>query len=435
MNNNELLTQCIEYFKAHPGFRRVFLQIMDKYRSLGTTGGIINLDKLTREEKEALSGLLKKDYYSKKNASIKVDKITSALETTKFQGVNFEDVLRGYFDGNLISKKEEREHYQVERESFYNSLMLQFQGTRASDWIKHVHHSRSNAYLLINKKYEENRTQLFKNLIHVCNALNTLPMNRNDVIRLALFASKITKNPHCFDCGTECEKLLIYGIAYLLNEPVPQNAENKAELLYSAGIIQDEISNFTICSGLRAYRKDVEREGWAGFYKSEEPILASLYNLSSVDSIVPTWGKVFVFENPTVFTEVLRETCSLKPSLVCTYGQLKLSSLILLDRLALNADFIFYSGDFDPEGLTIADKLKGRYGDKLVLWRYSSEDYFRAISNERINEVRLKKLTSLKCKDLKLIAQAIFEEKWAAYQELIIDEYVYDIKKIIGIKE
>ena len=34
---------------------------------------------------------------------------------------------------------------------------------------------------------------------------------------------------------------------------------------------------------------------------------------------------------------------------------------------------LYYSGDFDPEGLLIARDIKIRYGEKAVLWNYKSE--------------------------------------------------------------
>lgn len=97
--------ECIDYFKRKPGFKRLFQGLKEKYRSLGNLGGVVKLNNLTEDEKEALSGLFRKDYYSKKSATIKVEQIYKALETTKFQGVDLEEVVRGYFKGELISKK------------------------------------------------------------------------------------------------------------------------------------------------------------------------------------------------------------------------------------------------------------------------------------------------------------------------------------------
>lgn len=46
--------------------------------------------------------------------------------------------------------------------------------------------------------------------------------------------------------------------------------------------------------------------------------------------------------------------------IVCTYGQINLAWLVLLDLINQSIQTIYYSGDCDPEGILIADKLKNR---------------------------------------------------------------------------
>lgn len=222
-------------------------------------------------------------------------------------------------------------------------------------------------------------------------------------------------------------KLLLYSIAYFLDADYPTNAEEKAELLYNAGIINDEISNYTMASSVLAYRDGKVHAGWRGFYDSGEPMQISLWNLSMVDSLRSPNGRVYVFENPTVFSEVLYNTVDIKPSLVCTYGQIKLASLILLDKLKDNVDYIYYSGDFDPEGLLIADKLKERYGEKLTLWRYTIKDYNSIKSDDQLELSRMKKLSKLRDNTLKSLAAIIANEGRPAYQELLTLKYIEDI--------
>ncbi|HBN86258.1 MAG TPA: hypothetical protein DDZ89_20740, partial [Clostridiales bacterium] len=73
-------------------------------------------------------------------------------------------------------------------------------------------------------------------------------------------------------------------------------------------------------------------------------------------------------------------------------GNLKLACFVLLDMLAKEGTQIFYSGDFDPEGLAIADALKNRYKDQLTLWRYTKHDYLSALSDKSLSPLRIKKL-------------------------------------------
>lgn len=423
--------ECIDYFKSNIGFRRLFVGLREKYRSLGNLGGIIKLNNLNELEKDALSGLLRKDYYNRKSASIRVEHIFKALEDTRFQGVDLEEVVKGYFKGELISKREEKSLYDFQREDFYRNIILKFNNSLSSKWLAHTIENKSNAYRILNQSYERDREVLKEILFNVMEGINSLSFNTKEPIRLALFSSIVSKNPHKFDDGTLASSLLLYGIGYALGVDYPINAEERAETLYKAGIIKDEISNYTTLSGFTAHKDGEIHEGWQGFYEKNEPVIISLWNLSQVDKIITQYKSIFVFENPTVFSEVLRILGHKKPALICTNGQLRLASLILMDRLAENIDYIYYSGDFDPEGLQIADKLKTRYGEKLLFWRFGIEEYESIKSSKKIESRRLIKLDKIKSPELQCIASHMRIEGYSAYQELLIDKYVYDINNLI----
>lgn len=422
--------QCIKYFKENPGFKRLFVGLREKYRSLGNLGGVIKLNNLSKLEKEALSGLFRKDYYSKKSASIRVEHIYNALENTKFQGVDLEEVVKGYFKEDLISKKEERSIYNTEKGLFFEEILLIFEETKAYTWLESLLKNKSNAYRLLSQNYDKNKYGLRDELILVMKGLNKLSFDSSDLKRLALFASNISRNPHFFDDNTLSGTLLIYGIIFFLEMDYPLSAEDRAEVLYRAGLIKDEISNYTTINGFLAYKEGQIHQGWQGFYDNNEPININLWNLSGIVSVFSRYKCAFVFENPTVFSQVLEVLKDKKPPLVCTYGQLKLASLVLLDKLVNNVDRIYYSGDFDPEGLQIADKLKTRYGEKLSLWRFNKEEYYSIKSASIIGGERMKKLDKIRDEDLKCLGDHIRTEGCAAYQELLIQKYIEDINGI-----
>lgn len=424
--NIDLTGECVSYFKSTPGFRRTFQSIREKYVSLGKIGGTVVLTNLKEEEKEALTGFFRKDYY-KKNTSFKVEAFIKALNNTKFQDVDFNKVLEGYFEEKLLSKKEQELKHDTEKNTYFSEIIKGFAGTRAEKWLNHIIESKENAYRIITQRYDENKKLLKDNLIKVCNAYNSLSFNKDNTTRLALFSSMVTKDPHSFDTNTECGNLLVYAICYSLNVKYPDNAEELSEVLYRGGIIRDEVSNYTLCSGLIAYNNGKEHEGWMGFYNNAEPLLVSLWNISCIDKIVSPSQKVYVFENPTVFSEVLYNTKDKKPSLVCTFGNFKLASLIILDKLVESGAVIYYSGDFDPEGIMMADKIKLRYGEKAILWRYDEKEYMTIKSSVKLSDSRIKKLQNVKSEELKPVADLLKAERQAGYQELLIDKYIKDI--------
>ena len=82
-----------------------------------------------------------------------------------------------------------------------------------------------------------------------------------------------------------------------------------------------------------------------------------------------------------------------------------------------------YAGDFDPEGLLIAQNLKERYGSKLTLWNYQVEWYEKYLSDTVLEDFRLKKLEKIYLEELQEIKQCMQKEKRAAYQERMLSVY------------
>lgn len=101
----------------------------------------------------------------------------------------------------------------------------------------------------------------------------------------------------------------------------------------------------------------------------------------------------FVVENSGVFSEILDRfgATRLQP-IVCAHGQFKLACLMLLDKLAAAGITIYYSGDFDPEGLQMASRLLQRYPGQAVPWRYTVDDYGHCVSEVTLSGSCLKRV-------------------------------------------
>lgn len=435
MDKENRLRECVEYFKENPAFDRIFLEIKDKYKSLGKVGGMVKIDNLTMEEKETFSGYLKTNYY-RDSANISLLKFEDALNNTPFEDFKLPEILEGYFNKEIITRKERFRTYEEGKKEFFNDLLNSYNErnieSKARKWLEESMGTRTGGYRIISRKYDLNPERLRKDLNTCMRGIDDLPIFYNKVERLALFASRISKNPHSFDENTDCGKLLLYGISHVLEIEYPGNSEETSEALFKAGLIKDEISNFTISSALLAYKDGKSHLGWEGFYNTREPLHISLWNLSKVDKVLSKNDKVFIFENPTVFSEVLNKDYVQRPSLICTYGQVKLAALVLMDKLVENGAHLYYSGDFDPEGLTIADKLKSRYKENLILWRYNREDYNKSISKKKISQARINKMKSLKDIDLISVGELIEKNRYAGYQESIIGDLIGDIENLIN---
>lgn len=92
-----------------------------------------------------------------------------------------------------------------------------------------------------------------------------------------------------------------------------------------------------------------------------------------------------------------------------------------------NISNIFYSGDFDPEGLSIAEKVLVRNDGYAKLWHMGREDYELCLSEEEISEERIHKLDKIKLPCLQEVKSLMRETKKAGYQERFIETMLYDI--------
>lgn len=331
--------------------------------------------------------------------------------------------------------EEEKEERERKKEEFFKELILINKGIRAELWLEEILKNKSFGYSMISKNYEayykENKINEFKVFLdYILKGFNSLTFNTNDSENLPIFSSKTTKDPHYFDVDKPAGKILIHGICFELKREYPRDVEETAELLYSAGILKDDVSSSIAAYGLKAYKKNYELDFIYSFTKFGEPLTFTLGNLSKIDKFLCNKNRLFIFENPSLFSEVIKRIGKLNPSIICTSGQLKLASLILLDKLIEGVEEIYYSGDFDPEGISIANKLKIRYGDKLKFWRFDVEDYLKIISHKKISSISKAKLDNIENDELSPLIEKIKEKGLAGYQELLIEDYIDDINSL-----
>lgn len=424
---NNIYREASEFFKGNKKYHRILREMAEKYKSLGSLGGSIELKNLTGEEKLILSKINSK-FIGQRDARFSVKKFIGTFDGTKFEAIDFVEVLREYFGDEIKTNREIRDDKQRLKEGFFASVQSSFENTEAGRWLKAALEAKGFGYMIIIKEYESSREKLRETLLNVMVGINTLTQNRGKLTRLAIFASEITRNPHYFDSSELGGKLITAALAYLSNKEAPESSEEISELLYSFGILKDEISNHTTCCNALAYINGSEHMGVRSFYENNEPLQLNLWNLSRLEEIRCTGNTLFVFENPTVFTEVMTGTMDLKPSLLCTSGQLKLSSLVFMDKALKHVDKIYYSGDFDPEGINIAWRLKQRYGEKLYFWRFDKASYNKIKSNVELEDRRLKQIEHIEDEGLAELIAEIRDSRRCGYQELLIEEYVEDIR-------
>lgn len=168
----------------------------------------------------------------------------------------------------------------------------------------------------------------------------------------------------------------------------------------------------------------------------------------------PCWAKrsspipgaaAYVVENPQVFEYLVRGIGRLdverRPAFVCTGGFISAAGVNLLDALSAAGYWVHYSGDFDRNGLAIAEWVLTRYPEARA-WMMSVTDYHHALGDARPGDARrdlgdtcpdprespkripdedLKWLGERRAGPLTATAHEIADRGVAAYQERLVE--------------
>ena len=424
LGSDQLLQEAIIYFKKYPVFHKIFSGFRKKYESLGHLGGTVIIKNLTNDEKMQLSGFFQKDFYKNKTISISMQRMQKALKDSKFESLEWIDIFEGYFEHKMIWKKEILQRENETQKLFFDQILKGIKSDFVREWLDDRIMEKSTIYQRLQKEYK-NSPEGLKALLHSIEAgITKLPVFFDRKERLAVYAAQVTGNPHFFDSNTTAEMFLFDFISYHFhtqNEEGLSDIEYRNQQYYAAGIIRDDLSNYVIVYGIHAKDNDCTlHSGIEGFFDKKEPVLLTLYTLSKLSEIYGE-KEIYILENPTVFSWLCQQYP--EKSFVCTNGQLRFSAFVLLDQLSRTSK-LFYAGDYDPEGLLIAQKLKLRYKERLTLWNYSVDLYEHNLSDVILNERRLKQLDQIFIEELQEIKENMKHQKKAAYQESMLEDYI-----------
>lgn len=421
---NDLLEECMLYFKARPVYKKLFLKMRDKYAGLGRFGGTAMLTSLSREEKSQLGGFFQRDYTSNKTITISADLMKKCLESSKFAGLTWELILETYFGEPLQVKKEIELAESKRREDYFAEILESISDESGREWLRSILEEKKEGYLLITQLYKESPEELRSILTYVTTGIAKLKVfqDKKQKELLAVFSANVTGNPHYFDEGKTGEKLLFNYLGernFDLKQEGLSRAEYKNRIYYEAGILKDEVSNDALAYGIHGWKPDGGlHEGIEGFLENREPVKLTLQTIGRLEKVCGQSSQVYVVENPAVFSVLIREYP--QRTVICGNGQLRLAVLILMDKFSCDTVF-WYAGDFDPEGLLIAQKLKIRYGERLKLWKYEADLYETYLSEVELSDRRMKKLEQVSVQELQEIREAMYKKRRSAYQESMME--------------
>lgn len=429
-----LTEECAGYFREFPVFDKLLKGFREKYVSYGSFSGSVVLRGLKEEDREALEGFFQKSFHGQKSVTISAARFKKALADSRFSQTEPKDILESYFQEEMTGRRELREKEKKDWEQILHEEMDSCGTIRGKEWIEDLKETRGEGRNYLWKRYQESGkdTEELRRILRLgVKILDSLPYRKGQVEYLAVFAAMLTGNPHAFDDGTKDGQLLSLVIGW---ETGRRQEGEEREVLFpalkkqrkylSVGILRDDISNSVMLCGVRAWRKDgILHEGMAGFFKEGEMLQVPLAALARWERVTCPENELYIVENPSVYAMLCRKWRGSR-ACMCMNGQPRLSAVLLLDLLRESRVKIYYAGDFDPEGLLIAQKVKQYYKGEFSFWHMSARDYQDAGSGEEISARRLKILERIQDKELLETAREIQKRKKAGYQENIWVRYL-----------
>lgn len=409
------MKEHLKFFK-NSNYQRVFKELRKKWESYGKFAGAVKVDNLSEEERKVLGSFLGR-FIAESNIKIKCSEFEEALANSKFKNIPLIQLLEDYFDEKILTNSEKKDNKEnMKRESF----------ERVKKALEEQRVKSRNIDSLLERLEKNYKYELEEIVINSLRAVEYLE-RKKEKIKLAILSNSITSNPHYFDRGSVAGNYLLQLLAILEKIDVPNDSEGVIELYFKYGIEGDTISSFTTAFGIRLYREENEHRAYSEFIKNGEAYLISLSNLKDITGAKGVNKKIFVVENQMLFSYLCEVFQDEKVSLICTSGQFKTASLFLIDLLCKSNSEIYYSGDFDGEGIEMAQRILKRGRGKIKLWRYGIADYEKAKSHREIGELSLKKLDKIDEEELRDLVKKIKVERRVGYQESLLEDIIRDI--------
>src|SRR5437763_5099962 len=331
-------------FFMQANLSRLLEKLRERYIELGRVGGQILLEDSTPSERRDIASFLGKPPYREATIKVRLVDVDKALKQSGF-ACELPDLLNAFFpDKPLVTRPQQRAIRAIHQTDFRAalvSLAIELpEDSRARHWLLHGQHGQDWLFSHYkNEPVEEQERQL--NIVrYVVSSLDQLPSSRSPE-RLALFAHRISGDPHTFDPDRAEGRLFRHALVDLvsLSDGTPaQERVQPADLYANAGLLIDTISSnvevFNL-AGAIYHNGILDPVPQAA---GERVLLLPLRQLLECQSAQPATADIYVFENPQVFEEViagLTRSNSGKPlpTLVCTSGWPSTAAIMLLDLL------------------------------------------------------------------------------------------------------
>ncbi|HWB14136.1 MAG TPA: TIGR02679 family protein [Pirellulales bacterium] len=219
----------------------------------------------------------------------------------------------------------------------------------------------------------------------ISQAVSTVEQAPYPAVRLAELAAQRTGNSHAFDRGQPLAALVIRFARQLDESARWKTTAERRDAWEVLGVLCDELSAPVLVLNLRADSESFTGRALNLHAAAGEPYRVSVRQLRRDPPIfdpITSGPVVFVCENPTVVDVAANKLGRSCRPLVCIDGQPKTASRLLLDALVGGGIQIRYHGDFDWDGIRIANTIMRRHD--ATSWRFNASDYAAASESKHV---------------------------------------------------
>ncbi|MFJ7556803.1 DUF2399 domain-containing protein [Bacillus thuringiensis] len=375
-----------------------------------------------------MGGLTGKSYRG--DIRITVKEIEVSLRTSKWGNleISFLDVLSHYQGKPLITRTQEEEES-------HRGQARYFRGYISSPPMKtivlEILSRRDTRFL---RAYRDRMDELSDSMQVLEKVYKSFPLQGS--IYIASLAHDVTGDPHALDLDNLTGELFLHSLRLLYEAEHKKmidlaKREDVHKVYNTYGVVRDDLLNFATVYGISGISHDGRESSMLKGAMEDGNILHLPLREVLRFSRMRARGSVYIVENSTVSALLLDGIENLPISLVVGGGQLNLATLAVLDLLAKEGIEFHYAGDYDPEGLRLAQRVLDRYSTATP-WMYHVENYHRIMRKELESSARLKQLDGITQPELIPLAQEMKVHRKVGYQEALVEEMIQDVRKRHG---
>ena len=372
MSASNGLTEVVQYLKSDSGFERLVNGMFDLYSRYGRCFSAVRLARPTREEENALSVFFKRDYYDQALIRIGLAEFERQIQKVFSYEEGLDTVLTAYMGRPVMAQNEPPSDSHRYKDAFTRTirddLLPRFEDTPAAAWLREMLAHMRRTYRQWADQFPHEPEQVLATVASVCEVINVLP--QGELVRLSDFAAKHLDDPRALDFHSTLGPLFLRALAYRYEASVPTVLEDSIKLYLQAGLLSDGVLSQVTVRGVRS-----EDDACAFFDKLGEAHVLTLENICRLEDARAYGDKVFILENPHVFSALCERLRGFNCTLVCASEGLNPALERILELFTQSGAVLIYAGNMDYKGLTMADKVFLRFGKAFIPWRYGRADY------------------------------------------------------------